>query len=279
MGLETGNYIPELDENNPLGGDAVSQGDDHLRLIKRAIINSFSGFEGSSATPKSVTLTEDQINDAALQAADAIITGEWTFQNQINIVNNKGFNFESSTVPGNLINILNTDSTDRILVGAPETEPSTSLLLLRGDEDIFMQVDGTVVAAFKPQGEGSLNVRDRKGVTRSVGYLGSYREPLPNADYTPTDENAGHSLDMTPSVARTVTLNQLSNNVVMRFFNNANGVPIRFAPGAGVSIYIYSGEGERIGPGSVDLNGGGVCEVYWATTGIVRIFGAGLSLV
>ena len=35
MGLEAGNYISNLDASNPLSSDAVSQGDDHLQLIKK----------------------------------------------------------------------------------------------------------------------------------------------------------------------------------------------------------------------------------------------------
>ena len=68
MPLESGNYIPELDSANPSGSDPKSEGDDHLRLLKRAVTGSFGAFEGTTAAPKSVTLTEDQINDAALKS-------------------------------------------------------------------------------------------------------------------------------------------------------------------------------------------------------------------
>ena len=37
MGLEAGQYINNLDASNPLSSDAVSQGDDHLQLIKKTI--------------------------------------------------------------------------------------------------------------------------------------------------------------------------------------------------------------------------------------------------
>lgn len=81
MPLETGTLIPELDENNPLGSDGKNQGDDHLRLLKRCVTGSFPAFVGTTAVPKSVTLTEDQINDAALKSVDQTIIGEWTFPN------------------------------------------------------------------------------------------------------------------------------------------------------------------------------------------------------
>lgn len=47
MALETGNYIASLVATNPPGTDPKSQGDDHLRLIKTALLNCFPGFTGS----------------------------------------------------------------------------------------------------------------------------------------------------------------------------------------------------------------------------------------
>ncbi|PSA77237.1 hypothetical protein, partial [Corynebacterium diphtheriae] len=47
MGLETGNYIADLNTANPAATDVKSQGDDHLRLIKTALKQSFAGFSGA----------------------------------------------------------------------------------------------------------------------------------------------------------------------------------------------------------------------------------------
>jgi len=80
MPLETVTYIPELTITNPVGAtDPKSEGDDHLKLIKKALLNTFGAFVGTAAAPKSVTLTEDQINDAALKAAIATISALWDF--------------------------------------------------------------------------------------------------------------------------------------------------------------------------------------------------------
>ena len=111
MPLETGSFIPELDDNNPLGADNVSAGDDHIRLLKRCTTGSFGAFVGNTGTPKSVTLTEDQINqlpvdivsntgnistnsgdiatinaDAAFTAINETITGLWTFSDQASVI-------------------------------------------------------------------------------------------------------------------------------------------------------------------------------------------------
>jgi len=85
MPLENAQYIPELVPTNPLGVDAVNLGDNHLRVIKTAVLGSFPAFVGTQATPKFVTLTEDEINtliDAALKAGAATITGLWDFTTQ-----------------------------------------------------------------------------------------------------------------------------------------------------------------------------------------------------
>lgn len=47
MGLETGSYISNLVSSNPTGADRKLQGDDHLRLIKSVLQNSFAGLTGA----------------------------------------------------------------------------------------------------------------------------------------------------------------------------------------------------------------------------------------
>ena len=68
MGLETGSFIPELDQSNPDGVDPKSEGDNHLRLIKVCVQGSFPAFVGTTAVPAFVGLTEDQLSDAALKS-------------------------------------------------------------------------------------------------------------------------------------------------------------------------------------------------------------------
>jgi hypothetical protein len=46
MGLETGTYIGDLNSANPPSTDPKSQGDDHLRLIKSVLLNTFAGVQG-----------------------------------------------------------------------------------------------------------------------------------------------------------------------------------------------------------------------------------------
>lgn len=46
MPLETANYVAGLVKTNPMPNDPKSFGDDHLRLIKTVLLNSFAGFPG-----------------------------------------------------------------------------------------------------------------------------------------------------------------------------------------------------------------------------------------
>ena len=55
MGLETASYISQLVATNPLATDPISQGDDHLRLIKSVLQTQFSGLSGTTAVTASGT--------------------------------------------------------------------------------------------------------------------------------------------------------------------------------------------------------------------------------
>ena len=61
MPLETGTSISALNSSNPLAGDVVSQGDDHIRLIKNVLKTTFPGASaGGFAIP--IIATEAQLN-------------------------------------------------------------------------------------------------------------------------------------------------------------------------------------------------------------------------
>jgi len=51
MGLETGTYISDLNSSNPVAGDPVNEGDDHIRLVKSTVKATFPSVTGAvSAT-------------------------------------------------------------------------------------------------------------------------------------------------------------------------------------------------------------------------------------
>ena len=71
MPLETGTYISDLNPSNPLGSDPLAFSDDHLRLIKSTLKNTFPNVTGA------VTKTHAQINDL-LEKSGGTMTGPIT---------------------------------------------------------------------------------------------------------------------------------------------------------------------------------------------------------
>lgn len=59
MALESATYINQLVSSNPTLADPKGQGDDHLRMIKLVLKNTFPNLTGS------VTLTQEQVNAVA----------------------------------------------------------------------------------------------------------------------------------------------------------------------------------------------------------------------
>ena len=55
MPLESATYIEQLVDTNPAGTDQVSQGDDHIRLIKKCIQDSFPNTNGVWNTTSPIT--------------------------------------------------------------------------------------------------------------------------------------------------------------------------------------------------------------------------------
>ena len=49
MGLESATYINQLVDTNPLGSDVISQGDDHIKLIKEVLQSSFPDVVGQAS--------------------------------------------------------------------------------------------------------------------------------------------------------------------------------------------------------------------------------------
>ena len=59
MTVEIVKYINDLDRTNPKGSDPISEGDDHVRNMKGAIVDTFPNIDGP------VTVTQDELNQLA----------------------------------------------------------------------------------------------------------------------------------------------------------------------------------------------------------------------
>lgn len=71
MPLETGTFISDLVATNPVGTDALAFADDHLRLVKSTIKNTFPNVTGA------VTKTHTQLNNTVDKSGDTM-TGPLT---------------------------------------------------------------------------------------------------------------------------------------------------------------------------------------------------------
>ncbi len=167
MALENAQYIPELVETNPAGIDPFSQGDDHLRMTKLAVKNSFPGFVGTQTTPKAVTLTEDQINDAALKSAANTFTGTNVFTglteaNTIRLSNNQPL--QGRIAAGNPFPLVFIDVTDTARFGSN----SLNSLFEFASGGLAFNQGASTVAQMTTLANGSLQIADSGGVLGNV---------------------------------------------------------------------------------------------------------------
>src|SRR6185436_5733754 len=91
MGLEAVTHISDLVITNPVGAtDPKSQGDDHIRNIKKALKTDFPNITGPVTSTQAelnildgVTLTAAQINDAARLSVANTFTLSQTISNNV----------------------------------------------------------------------------------------------------------------------------------------------------------------------------------------------------
>jgi hypothetical protein len=65
MALESADWIPELVETNPIGNDPVSQGDDHIRMLKRILKDTFPFANRTVHLPLDHLIHDDILLDAS----------------------------------------------------------------------------------------------------------------------------------------------------------------------------------------------------------------------
>ena len=107
MGLETGTYIDSLNTSNPGATDSVAQGDDHLRLIKSTIKNSFPNITGAmTATHTELNLLDGvTANTTELNYVDVATLGTVEASKSVTADSNKDITgIRNLTVTGTITN-------------------------------------------------------------------------------------------------------------------------------------------------------------------------------
>jgi len=144
MGFETGStYISQLVSANPTASDDVSEGDDHLRMIKEVLTTQFSGLAATTA----ISSSEAELNvldgiAAGLTAAElSILDGVTATAAELNYldVTTLGTSADSKAL---------TQASGAVTIAADVTISGTTPLLTIGDagtEDTMLVFDGNAV--------------------------------------------------------------------------------------------------------------------------------------
>lgn len=113
MGLESATYIDDLDSSNPTSSDQRKQGDDHLRLIKSVLKNTFPNADKAFRLPdfaaKTSAYTVVVADNQKILGCDAT-SGAFTITLPVNF---------TSTADGFTITIVKTDSSANAITVAP----------------------------------------------------------------------------------------------------------------------------------------------------------------
>ena len=75
MGIETGNFISNLNSSNPLSSDNVSEGDDHLRLLKNVLKKTFPAGTNDSGPEQAVQVIIAKSSAPTISGSAAQSTG------------------------------------------------------------------------------------------------------------------------------------------------------------------------------------------------------------
>jgi len=95
MGIETGEFITDLDPAWPTANDSISMGDDHLRLIKTVLKNTFPEAKGPQAPNYYPELAQGSIIHN--------VAGKWAETENVKIDTSGNITCANLTASGNVV--------------------------------------------------------------------------------------------------------------------------------------------------------------------------------
>jgi len=140
MGLESVTHLDDLDATNPVGTDPRSEGDDHIRNVKSALLTDFPGISGI------VTSTHSELNFVDVTAGTLTASKAIVVDSSSKIDNLKVDNID---INGNTISSTDTNGTVTI------TPHGTGDIILDGQK--WPQADGSANYLLKTNGSGQLS--------------------------------------------------------------------------------------------------------------------------
>jgi len=111
MSIETANFISELVPTNPLAGDPISQGDDHIRMIKAALQKTFPNADGEQYVPATPN------SDGSTPMADG---GQWVENTSVTTDSSgklTAATVEAATVTADTVGATDVNTTDASVSG------------------------------------------------------------------------------------------------------------------------------------------------------------------
>ena len=160
MGLETVNHISDLNVANPLAGDNVSQGDDHIRNIKKALLTDFANINAAvAATPTQLDYTTVTTLGTA-EASKALTVSLASTMTLAGITIADLGTITTADIDGGTIDGAVIGGGTAAAVSATALSASSSLVLASGvtvtgiDDDINMAADSAAILPTQAAAKG-----------------------------------------------------------------------------------------------------------------------------
>jgi hypothetical protein len=172
MALEVGTHIDDLDQTNPVSTDGIGQADDHIRLIKKTILNTFPNITGPVlATQVELNLTDGLTSSVAeLNTLDGY-TGTVSDLNKI--VATTAFAFELNKLDGAVVTTAEINKLSGLSATTGELD---TLAGITASTSELNKVDGytgnssdlNILTGAAAAGVSSTEFRRLNGVTGSI---------------------------------------------------------------------------------------------------------------
>ena len=166
MALETGTYIDSLVATNPVATDAIGQADDHMRLIKSTILNTFPAVTGvinSTHTELNIVDGDTAATATTLVDADRIVVND----------------------DGTMVQVAMTDVKDYVEANVAITEINgITYPVADGNAGDAIITDGAGTLSFAPGGSFSAGMLvPYAGAAAPTGWLLCYGQAISRTTY------------------------------------------------------------------------------------------------
>jgi microcystin-dependent protein len=172
MALESATYINDLNASNPASSDSLKEADDHLRLVKQVIKNTFPNITGPVTAAQGALNSPFPVGGIIMWSGSiASIPSGWTLCNGTAVTRSDG---SGTITPPDLRNRFIVGAGDTYAVAA--TGGATSVTLATANlpsHNHTVSVSGSTGAA----GSHSHGVSD-PGHSHSIGLFGSYQSSV-----------------------------------------------------------------------------------------------------